>query len=67
MNKLPEKDFIHTEAFKWCNSEVKASKENHRKIIVIDGSLGIVGYVAAGCTFITMIMSLITGFVVIFG
>lgn len=67
MNKLPEKDFIHTEAFEWANRSKKVIKEEPNITIVIDQKVGLVGYVILGC-FITMsLITVIMGSVAILG
>ena len=67
MNKLPEKDFIHTEAFEWVNRAKKVTKEEPNITIVIDQKVGLVGYVILGCFIAMSLITVIMGSVAILG
>ena len=67
MNKLPEKDFIHTEAFEWVNRTKKVIKEDSNITIVIDQKIGLFGYVILGCLIAMSLITVIMGSVATFG
>lgn len=67
MNKSPEKDFIHTEAFEWVNRSKKTIKEDPNITIVIDRKIGLFGYVILGCFIAMSLITVIMGSVATFG
>lgn len=67
MSKLPEKDFLHTEAFQWPNRNRKEEKEKPVMTIVVNKNLEPCGYLIVTCIVVMTLTSTVMGLVTILG